>query len=331
MQAGVSISTVSRVVNTPSSVRTKTREEVYEAMKQLGYMPHSSKRPAESLNYVIAVFAPNLLLDSITAIIHAIEQELRSTPFHLLLVDMEGNRDFADFLSSHPDFRYKIDGAIVFSCEFSNEAARLMNELNIPTILMQSRSSAVHSISNNNFLGSRDAADYLIKCGYRQIAFIGWQPMDEHLADRYSGYQAALQNAGLPKPPNLTVFTPLTPDGGFEATRVIMPYEPDAIFYACDSLALGGLRWFREEGIAIPQEMGIMGFDDLSIANAIGLTTMHQFFDTKAKMAVTYLLGRINETIRENLLEELQITPRIVERSTTLQFEQDKTLKKLLA
>ncbi|MFP4407981.1 MAG: substrate-binding domain-containing protein, partial [Spirochaetaceae bacterium] len=73
----------------------------------------------------------------------------------------------------------------------------------------------------------------------------------------------------------------------------------------------------RSSGVSVPDEIGIMGFDDLSVAEALDLTTMRQFFDSKARMVVQYLVPRVTGEIREDRVEELQVTPRVVERGTT--------------
>lgn len=317
-EAGVSASTVSRVMNNPDRVKRETRDRVYETMRKLHYLPHGARRDPGSLANIIAVFAPNLLLDSVTELVRAIEQELSKTNFDLLLVNMRGERDFGRFITAHSHLRKKIDGAVVFSADLSKQAAEFMRAADIPLVLMQERSTFVRSVSNNNFLGGMDATEYLLNCGYRRIAFVGWEPGDGHVIDRLSGYRAALQRAGLPFRDEDIAYGTLDSGGGLEATRILLANsKPDAIFYATDVMAVGGIRWLRTAGIRVPEEIGIMGFDDLTVAEALDLTTMRQFFDSKARMVVQYLVPRVTGEIPEERIEELQVTPRVVERGTT--------------
>lgn len=317
-EAGVSASTVSRVMNSPDRVKRETRERVYEVMRRRNYLPQGARKDPSSLANIIAVFAPNLLLDSVTELVRAIEQELSKTNFDLLLVNMRGERDFGRFMTSHSNLRRKIDGAVVFSADLSEQAAEFMRSADIPLVLMQERSAFVRSVSNNNFLGGMDATEYLLSCGYRRIAFIGWEPSDGHVIDRLSGYRAALQRAGLPFRDEDVSYGTLDSAGGLEATRTLLANsKPDAIFYATDVMAVGGIRWLRSAGISVPEEIGVMGFDDLSVAEALDLTTMRQFFDSKARMVVQYLVPRVTGEIREDRIEELQVTPRVVVRGTT--------------
>lgn len=317
-EAGVSTSTVSRVLNLPERVRLDTRERVYAVMRRLNYLPQTTRRDPETLSYIIAVFAPNLLLDSVTELVRAIEEELSSREFDLLLVNMRGERDFGRFFSSHSYLRKKIDAAVVFSADVTEQAAEYLASAGIPVVLMQERSRFVRSVSNNNFLGGMDATRHLISCGYRRIAFVGWEPGDGHVIDRLSGYRAALQRGGLPFREEDVVHGSLSTQGGSEATETLLDRgRPDAIFFATDVLAVGGLRVLRNRGIPVPEEIGVVGFDDLRVAEALDLTTMRQFFDSKARMVVNYLVSRIRMELAEDRIEELQVTPRLVERKTT--------------
>jgi LacI family transcriptional regulator len=317
-EAGVSAATVSRALNNPEKVQSKTRDAVYEAMRNLDYVPPTSHREPENLSRIIGFFSPNLFLDSFTETLHAVERELGPTSFDLLLANMRGERDFEGFVSRNVHLCRKIDGAIVFSANVSEKAVEFMAGLGIPVALLQARSSRVRSVSNNNFLGGRDATDYLLSCGYRNVSFIGWEPRDDHISDRLDGYRSALTRRGLPFRDELIQNDSLDNRGGYRATEeVFSRARPDAVFYASDVLALGGLQKLRELGLSVPGDVGVMGFDDLSIAETLGLTTMRQFFAEKARMAVDYLLRRIHGEIPEDMPEELQMTPRLIVRDTT--------------
>lgn len=317
-RAGVSTATVSRVLNVPERVKGSTRDGVYAAMRELNYVPPAARRDPETLTQIIGIFATNLLLDSVTEFVRAVESELRDTTFNILLVNMHGNHNFGEFIIDNSHILKKIDGAVVFSADVSDRAVEFMRGADVPMVLVQARSSQVHSISNNNFLGGQDAAGHLVACGYRRIAFVGWKPVDDHVSDRLAGFWSTLVRAGRQLGESLIAYGSLDVSGGYEATRTLLARsEPDAIFYASDVLAVGGLRLLQERNRAVPDEIAVMGFDDLSIAAPLGLTTMRQFFASKAHMIVEYLVGRINGAIREERAEEIQISPRLVVRQTT--------------
>jgi LacI family transcriptional regulator len=326
-RVGVSIATVSRVMNEPDRVRAGTRDQVYAAMRALKYVPPTVHRDPETLSNIIGVFAPNLFLDSLTELVRAVEAELTETTFDILLVNMRGNRDFGSFIQTNPHILRKVDAAIVFSADVSATAVDYMKSADVPIVLLQARSQLVRSVSNNNFLGGQDAAEHLLECGYRRIAFVGWEPWDDHVADRFAGFQSTLTRFGINISNDDIAYGPLSADGGYEATaRLLQKMEPEAIFYGCDMMAVGGLKLFREHGVLVPEAVGVMGFDDLSIAGAIGLTTMRQYFSKKAQMIVEYLLGRLSGEIRTDQTEELQISPGLVVRNTTRSIPERKSM-----
>ena len=317
-RAGVSAATVSRVLNEPERVKSSTREQIYTAMRALNYVPPTVHRDPESLSHIIGVFAPNLLLDSVTELVRAVEAELADTAFDLLLVNMRGTRDFGAFISTNSHILKKVDAAVVFSADVTQQAVEFMKSADVPLVLMQARSALVRAVSNNNFVGGQDAAAHLLDCGYRRVAFVGWEPWDDHVADRFAGFRSTLSRSGISFRDEDLAKGDLTADGGYRATvELLERSRPDAIFYACDMLAIGGLKRLRQLDLKVPDDVGIMGFDDLSIASAIGLTTMRQFFSTKAQMIVEYLIGRLSGEIRTDQPEELQVSPGLVVRDTT--------------
>ena len=163
-----------------------------------------------------------------------------------------------------------------------------------------------------------EAVQFLIDRGYQKIAFIGWKPDDDHLTDRFQGYKNALEKAHQSFDINKVSFDTLSIDGGYNATSELFSrYRPDAIFYACDTMAFGGYKYLREKNISIPKEIGIVGFDDLKFASVIGLTTMNQFIDVKAKIAISYLLDRFSGEICTPQEEEICVTPQLCIRNST--------------
>jgi len=319
--AGVSVATVSRVLNNPPQVQQQTRAAVYSAMKKLNYTPHTLHPHTVDGTQIIGFFAPNFTLDSVNELIRATEAATESSPYDILLVSMRGQRDLGAFITKNSPILRKIDGAIIFSSDVSDEAIAFMDGAGVPMVLLQTRSNRVRSLSNNNFLGGSDAAGHLLDCGYRKIGFVGWNPADDHIIDRLAGWRSRMSRSGAPIDESLIARGDLTPAGGYEATKTVLSAgKPDAIFFASDVLALGGMRYLRHHGLRIPDDIGVMGFDDLRVAEPLGLTTMRQFFSTKAKMAIDYLIKRISGEIRENRPEEIQISPGLVVRETTRPF-----------
>lgn len=316
--AGVSQSTVSRVLNQPALVNARTRQQVYAAIEKYGYAPQGVGRAANERKHVIGVAIHDFHLSVFADLFRALEDELAPSSYDLMIINMRGERDVYRYFRERVEYRDKIDALIAFSVELDRDGAEFFRSINMPVVLMQSRCSYAKSISTNNFLGGHDAAVHLLERGYRRIGFIGWEKRDHRLTARFSGFRTALEEAGIDTADMRSAFSTLSVEGGYEATEALLESDKlDGIFYACDSMAIGGLRYLRRHGVRVPDDIGVVGFDDIEAASAVGLTTMQQFIEKKASMGIEYLLGRLEGRIRETEHEEVSVSPRLVQRETT--------------
>ena len=297
--AGVSASTVSRVLNYPYLVKPVTRESVFSAIAQLDYAPTSKK---SKRNNIIGLAVSDIRIPLVGKMMLEIEEELKETPYDLLIFNMNTKKEIHNFFRKRLGYRKKFDGLIVFSADLDRKSLDFFQSLDIPVVLLQNRCQGEKSISTNNYQGAFDAINFLIGRDYKNIAFIGWEPEDDHLIDRFHGYKNAIEKSGLPFHKRCTTFSFLNTKGGYLATRELFnTCRPDAIFYASDSLAFGGYQYFREKGITVPGDIGIVGFDDLEMASVFALTTMDQFVQVKARMAVSYLIDRLSGKLAKPL------------------------------
>lgn len=319
-EAGVSQSTVSRVLNQPSMVNARTRKDVYAALDRHGYQPRAQLRDPETRKHIIGVAIHDFHLSVFADLFRALEEELSPSSYDLMIINMHGERDVHAFFRQHTEYRDKIDALIAFSASLEQDGADYLESIGMPVVLMQSRCRHAKSISTNNFLGGHDAAAHLLECGYSRPAFVGWTRRDHRLTARYSGFRTALEEAGIHVETLPVVYEPLSVDGGYAAVEQLFNTSgerPDSVFFACDSMAIGGLRYLRRSGVRVPEEVGVIGFDDIEAASAVGLTTMKQFIDRKAHMAISYLLARLEGEVREIDFEEVSISPLLVRRETT--------------
>jgi len=321
-EAGVSPSTVSRVLNKPNLVQEKTRSAVNAALKKFNYVPQTvhKEREDDVRQYTIGLAIHNPKLEVVSDLIREIETklDLLGGQSDLLIINMRGEKNLGKFFREHAFYRHKIDALIAFSVSLNLEDAHYIQAQNIPVVMLHSRCIGAKSISTNNFQGAVDAVTYLFSRGYERIGFVGWDVKDNRLLDRYAGYVEALNRQGKKIEENHVAHDELSVNGGYEATkRLLADADLDAIFFACDSMAVGGMKYCNEHSIAIADELGIVGFDGLELAEVMGLTTMNQFIDVKAEMSISYLMQYIKGEILEPQINELFITPRIVVRSTT--------------
>ncbi|TVR06482.1 MAG: LacI family transcriptional regulator [Spirochaetaceae bacterium] len=319
--AGVSQSTVSRVLNQPGLVRASTRDAVYSALRKHNYVPPASNRTEIDRTSTFALAVHDVRLPVVAEVIREIETQLANTHYDLLVINLRGSRDVAGFFRKNDHLRRKIDALIAFSVELNDEGAEYFHSVGLPVVLMQARCTSAKSISTNDFLGGHDATAFLLDRGYQRIAFVGWHPEDHRVRARFGGYRSALEQRGISFETRMAAFASLSAAGGYEATNALLQgFDADAVFFACDTMAVGGYRCFRSRGIAVPESIGAVGFDNLEVAEAMGLTSMQQFFDVKAKMAIHHLVARLAEggaPLEEIDMDEISITPRIVIREST--------------
>jgi len=313
-KAKVSISTVSRVLNQKDIVREETRDKVYSAMKEVQYFPTKSSTKKSN---IIGLVIPDIKIDFAGKVIAFIEENLEDTPYDLLLLNLKRKRTISKSFRENIAFK-KVDALIIISATMDDESVEFFRSVDIPVVFMQSKCKREKSICTNNYDGAIKAVQFFLEKKHENIAFIGWKPDDNRVDDRFQGYRYAIKKNGVTFRPEMASFGSLSIEGGYKATeKLVKKFTPDAIFYACDTMAFGGYKYFKAKDVQVPQDISIIGFDDLEIASVIGLTTMKQFINTKTRIAVSYLLGRLSGEIQAPLEEELSVSPKLIVRDST--------------
>ena len=280
--AGVGVATVSRVLNGRAHVAEATRQRVLEAIRVLDYRPSSVARNLSlKRTLVIGVVMPFLTEASPIERVRGIVTALAASPYDLALFDVESadrqQRAFRLLADAH-----RTDGLLVLSLiPPDQEVARLRLE-GIPCVLVDARHDAVPCVVIDDVAGGRMATRYLIDLGHRRIAFIGDKPPDpfrfQSSRDRTLGYEDALADAGVRLRPEYvrqgTQSRHLARSVAEELLR--LPERPTAVFAASDIQALGVLEAARGLQIRVPDELSVVGFDDIEIASYAGLTTVRQ-------------------------------------------------------
>ncbi|MDI7276874.1 MAG: LacI family DNA-binding transcriptional regulator [Anaerolineae bacterium] len=313
-KAGVSIATVSRVLNSPERVKEATRARVLAAIDALGYEPKvEAAERARKTRQRIGVLAPFFTQPSFTERLSGIAAALAHSPYELVIysVDSAARRDA--YLNSLA-VTHRLDGLIVISLEFADQLVRRLIAHELNTVVIEFHHPDLSSIEIDDEAGGRLVAEYLISRGHRRFGFVG----DKDLADyairpsdrRLRGFRAALEQAGLQLPDDQIALAP----HGLEQARqqahrlLDQPEPPSAIFAASDTQAMGVLKGARERGVAVPEQLAIVGFDDLEIADYIGLTTVRQHLQESGRVAVELLLARLADRSRPVQHVELPLT-----------------------
>ena len=318
--SGVSIATISRVLNSPGKVSEQTRGKVMAAIDELGFVPKAEAR-ARALHSTrrIGVLTPFFTAPSFVQRLRGIDAALMRTEHELIVYTIDSLSRLQGYLASLP-LRRTVEGLIVMSLPFDEEVANRLAEHNLETVSIEHSLPMFSSIEIDDFDGGKLAAQYLVAKGHRRCAFIGdIDPPDyaiRPVIQRLEGYRQGLQEAGLDLPAEYIRSSPYVQEPTRQATRELLNLAkpPTAIFAAADIQAMGVLKVAREYNLHIPADLAILGFDDLDLAEYIGLTTIRQPLDDSGRIAAELLLARLAEPDRP--VQHVRLPTSIVERDT---------------
>nr|BBH86453.1 LacI family transcriptional regulator [Thermosporothrix sp. COM3] len=309
--AGVSISTVSLALNAPGRVSAETRRKVLEAVDALGFVP-KPEAVAKARRGVgrVGVVAPYTSYPSVTRRLNGILHMVSQRPLEIVLFDQESAAQSSSPLLSSLPITGRLDGLIIISLPLDEAIAKRLIDLRLPTVLIDVQHPGFDSVFTSDFTGGQLAASHLVARGHRHFGFLG-EEQQSHLyvspvQRRLSGFRAALTEAGYPLTENNVRFTAYGVGAAFEAAKDLlsMEHRPTAVFASSDTLAAGVLRAAHHLGLAVPDDVAIVGFDDGELAEALGLTTVHQPLEETGRVAVELLLQRLDRsgTAREVVL-----------------------------
>ncbi|MGW6920723.1 LacI family DNA-binding transcriptional regulator [Streptomyces sp. NPDC054950] len=309
-QSGVSKSTVSRVINGEARVRAEVVDRVRRVISELGYVPNQGARQlvTHRTNAVAVVAAQpenRLFIDPFfDLLLRGIRRELALHGAQAVLLFLEEPDDYArvaDYLGGG-----HVDGAILFSLrpgDRHDRLAEIIDRLGLPAVfggrpLLRDgdpvRPGQAH-VDGDNRGGARLAVQHLVALGRRRIATVtGPYDQENSAADRLAGYRDVLRDTGAP---HLVERADYTRQGGADAMAALLDRHPglDAVFVASDLMASGALQTLRERGRRVPEDVAVVGFDDLtSIAETTdpALTTVHQDIEEMGRLMARLLLAR---------------------------------------
>ncbi len=318
-RAGVSIATVSHALRNPGRVSDGTRKKVLAAAEAVGYTPNNlavSLRTARSGNIVAII--PDVADSYNSGIIKAIEKVAHSRGYSVLLGDTQGSpereREFAAMTRSR-----QADGIILMShrIPFDVDPKRVAPG-ELPPMVSGSEftgSDAFPSVSIDDVQAAIDATNHLIRYGHRHIAVITGDMQSTSSKDRLAGFRRAMEQAALAIDDNLVVYGEYTLQCGESATErlLLQKTRPTAVFCFSDEIALGCMYALRQHGFHVPDDMSVIGFDDIPFARYFtpSLTTVAQPVEEIGATCATVLIdlidGKQPETMRQFLPHRLVV------------------------
>lgn len=319
-QAQVSIATVSRVLNAPERVNVQTRERVQAAIAALGFVPRAdASARARKSTCRIGVLAPFFSYSSFVQRLQGVAEALSGSQYDLTIynIDTAARRDL--YLSHLPMTR-RLDGLVIMALPFDEQYVEQIQAHNLEAVLVEVSHPKFSSVEIDDFSGGRMVADYFVDRGHRRCGFIG----DSHVpayaiftsSKRLDGYRAGLEQRGLQLPEDMVGLAPYGLETARQtATEILQrPDRPTAFFVSSDTQAIGVLRAARDLGLRVPDDLAIIGFDDIEVADYIGLTTVRQPLNESGRVAADLLLARMND--HERPVQRVQLPLQIIHRAT---------------
>ena len=319
-RAGVSIATVSRVLNGSGPVREETRARVEQVAAELNFTPHGAARSLITRRTdTFGVVLPDLFGEFFSEVIRGMDPLARGNGYHLLLSSSHDNRREIEFALQA--MRGRVDGLIVMSPNVSARAVESCLPGDVPVVLLNCEAAGGPwpAINVDNFGGARAMVLHLAGLGHRRIAMVGGSAGNFDARERQRGYLAALAEAGLPADPALEVAGDFTERGGYRAAEALARLDPPptALFCANDSMAVGAMSALRAAGLRVPADVAVAGFDDIPIARYIdpALSSVHVDVHRLGALAVGMLCETLGKETPHPPVHEMLPTRLVIRRS----------------
>jgi len=298
-RADVGVGTVSRVLNDHPSVREPTRQKVLKAIAELDYSPNLlARRLSLGKTLTIAVIIPFFTRPSSVGRLRGVEYAVADSEYDLILFNVEtaARRDacFRDIPRQE-----RVDGLLIISLSPRDDDVDRFLRAGVPTVLLDARHPRLSQTVTDDVAGGRLATQHLIDLGHHRIGYVS-DPLENPFnfvssRDRYEGYRQALDEADIPFRPE---YHRQGEHGRKEAREnalrlLSLPDPPTAIFAASDTQAIGVLEAAQETGLRVPEDLSIVGYDDIEVAEYLNLTTMRQPLFVSGVEGVELLLESI--------------------------------------
>ncbi len=299
-ELNLSITTISRALDGYDDVSEKTRDLVVRTAREMGYSPNRAARQlrrqrSDTIGYILPEAPPRFVDPFFHEFIAGVGDEAAARNYDLLIATAAGQETGQQTYQRWANAR-KVDGFILNRIRLRDWRIQYLAELNLPFITLERSLDPVDypSIQVDSQAGIAELVAHLAAQGRQRIAFIGASAELTLQADRFAGYRAGLQSAGLAFDPRLVATGDLTQAGGYLAAQALLdlPEPPAAIMCVNDLTALGVLRLAQERGLRLPEQLAVTGFDGIEAAQNTHppLTTLVQPLYDIARQMVSMLI-----------------------------------------
>lgn len=318
-EAGVSHSTVSRALTDSPLVATETKQRIQQIAKAMGYTPSAIARGlvtkhTSTIGLVVTTIADPFIAE----VVQGVEETALDHGYSVILCDC--NSEPERELNCVRALREKrVDGIVVTSSRVGNLYVPLLVELEVPIVLINNQhdSQYVYSVRSDDLMGGRLAGEYLASLGHRRVAYVAGPPGARASQQRLSGCRLALEESGGTIPDRWVLPSNGRAGGGQAAAETLYSKteQPTAVFCYNDMTAIGVMKAIRAAGMRIPEDVSIIGYDDISFASLVAppLTTIAQAKYALGESAMCLALDLLSEQARAT---DRVLTPALVKRQS---------------
>lgn len=320
--AGVAISTVSRVINGSHNVSEETKIKVTKAIKELNFRPQVSARKLASKEpQILAVAVPSFTTPFYNEVLKGVKDEIKDMDLDIIIYNT-GSKNPEEAVHNFFD-RGTADALIIISIDITDDIHEVLESTQTPVVLVNSKHPSYNYFMVNDYKGGYMSGEHLVKKGFERIGMISTATKSNSSMERERGFKDALKNYKMDVADKFFVTGDSIKHGGFTEEagyEAIQKYKelgefPDAIFCANDTQALGAFHALNQLGIKVPQDIALMGYDDIKFSKYMDLTTVNQKM-YKVGVKATARLGQIIKN-RESKLEQVIFDPELIERGST--------------
>ncbi|MBB6671121.1 catabolite control protein A [Cohnella nanjingensis] len=282
-EAGVSMATVSRVVNNNPNVKPQTRKKVYEAIERLGYRPNAVARGlASKKTTTVGVVIPDIANAIFAEVARGIEDIANMYHYNIILCNADKRKE-KEIRVINTLLEKQVDGLLFMGGAVTDEHLQAFNTSNVPIVLCATtdEKGAMPSVDIDHESAAFDAVQRLIAEGHRKIAMISGTLQDPANGyARYQGYKKALEQAGIPFDEDYVRIGNYRYESGIEAMQHFLGLSnrPTAVFAATDEMAIGAIHSIQDEGLKVPEDVSVISVDNIRMASMVRpqLTTVAQ-------------------------------------------------------
>ncbi len=320
-KADVSVSTVSRVLNEPGKVNKEKRDKVLEAIKELNFVRKADAVANARKTYKkIGVIAPFFTEPSFMQRLRGISSVLSEQHYELVIYAIDSSSELDSYIDMLVSSK-RVDGLIVLCMEVGKENLEKIENCMLPVCFIENDIPGFDCVVIENMNAGKIAAEYFYSHGFRKPCFVGDSANENYAVpstlQRLNGFKQFFENKGIEFPGNHIIYSSKNENVDLIQKLFENPDEslPDCIFASSDMLALKVLQQANQNNIKIPQDIELLGFDNIDISQYMNLSTIEQKLDESGKIAAELVLSKIKEPERSS--RKIHIEFEIIQRGTT--------------